>query len=107
MADEKDRFGNKLRDKEHAEENRYFAQQDREKLEKLRAKTADLPVTLGLCPRCGVALVERSHQGVNADDCPKCGGIWLDKGELDQLLERADEGWASRWLRSILSQASR
>jgi Zn-finger nucleic acid-binding protein len=29
------------------------------------------------------------RQGVEIDDCPDCRGVWLDRGELDKLLERA------------------
>lgn len=108
MSDEKDRLGDKLRDKERAEEDRYFADQDRRNLEKLRAKDASPgSVTLGLCPRCGVALAARDYHGVTIDECPRCAGIWLDKGELKAVLEREDEGWGQRWLRSILSGSQR
>lgn len=42
------------------------------------------------CPVCKterLALTERS--GIEIDYCPKCRGIWLDRGELDKLIERA------------------
>jgi hypothetical protein len=107
MSNEKDRFGQKLRDKQRAEEDRYFAEQERAKLERLRAQTQTQPVALGLCPRCGIALAQREHHGVAVDECSTCGGIWLDKGELEQLNERQDEGWATRWLRSVLSGSQR
>ena len=98
MSDEKDRFGEKLRDKQRGDEDRYFAQRDREQLEKLRTQKP-----AARCPRDGSALVEREHIGIKVDDCPTCGGIWLDKGELEHVIERNDEGWAQRWLRSVLS----
>ena len=101
MSEEKDRYGNKLRDKEKGEENRYFAEQERAQLEKLRQKAA--PGPLGLCPRCGLALVARDYHGVAIDDCPKCGGIWLDKGQVESVVEREDETWAHRWLRNVLA----
>jgi len=102
MKDEKDRFGDKLRKKQKAEEDTYFAQQDRSKLEKLRESASGQPA-LGLCPRCGVRLGQREHHQVQVNECSKCGGIWLDKGGLQLLVEREDESWASRWLRSLLS----
>ena len=100
---DKDRFGDKLRDKEKAEEDRYFAAQDRAKVEAIKDKqsTAGEPA-LGLCPRCGTALAEHEHMGVSIDECTACGGIWLDKGELEAIGEREEEGWMSRWLRSVL-----
>ena len=42
------------------------------------------------CPNCpDETLVMSDRQGVEIDYCPKCRGIWLDRGELDKLLERA------------------
>lgn len=42
-----------------------------------------------LCPVCGVALVMAEKQGVEIDYCPKCRGIWLDRGEIDKIVERS------------------
>lgn len=42
-----------------------------------------------LCPHCRVDLVMSERQGVEIDYCPKCRGVWLDRGELDKILERA------------------
>lgn len=39
------------------------------------------------CPDAILAMVDR--QGVEIDYCPSCRGVWLDRGELDKLLERA------------------
>ena len=33
-------------------------------------------------------LVISEHQGVEIDYCPKCRGVWLDRGELDKIIER-------------------
>ncbi len=42
------------------------------------------------CPRCtDTTLVMTDKQGVEIDYCPACRGIWLDRGELDKLLDRA------------------
>ena len=42
------------------------------------------------CPTCpDSTLVMTDRQGVEIDYCPTCRGIWLDRGELDKLLERA------------------
>ena len=42
------------------------------------------------CPACPeVTLVISERQGVEIDYCPQCRGIWLDRGELDKLLERS------------------
>ena len=42
------------------------------------------------CPTCTeTALVMSERQGVEIDYCPQCRGVWLDRGELDKLIERA------------------
>lgn len=42
------------------------------------------------CPRCRHAtLLERLRTGVLVDACPSCGGVWLDRGELERLLVQA------------------
>jgi Zn-finger nucleic acid-binding protein len=40
------------------------------------------------CPRCRVDLLMTDRQGVEIDYCPKCRGVWLDRGELDKIIER-------------------
>jgi predicted NUDIX family phosphoesterase len=97
-----DKFGDKLREKEKAEEDRYFAQQDKKKIETIREHDAP-PVQLGLCPVCGEALASRTVDDVEIDECNSCGGMWLDKGELEQIVTREGEGWAQKWIRSVLS----
>ena len=42
------------------------------------------------CPTCDdVTLVISSREGIEIDHCPECRGVWLDRGELDKILERA------------------
>lgn len=41
------------------------------------------------CPICHVALVISDKQGIEIDYCPQCRGIWLDRGELDKIIERS------------------
>jgi Zn-finger nucleic acid-binding protein len=40
------------------------------------------------CPVCNVALQMMERQNVEIDYCPQCRGIWLDRGELDKIIER-------------------
>lgn len=42
-----------------------------------------------LCPACRVDLVMTDRQGIEIDYCPKCRGVWLDRGELDKIIERS------------------
>ena len=41
------------------------------------------------CPNCNETLVMADRQGVEIDYCPKCRGVWLDRGELDKIIERS------------------
>ncbi len=41
------------------------------------------------CPNCNVSLVMSERQGIEIDYCPQCRGIWLDRGELDKIIERS------------------
>lgn len=41
------------------------------------------------CPICEIPLVMSERQGVEVDYCPKCRGVWLDRGELDKIIERS------------------
>ena len=40
------------------------------------------------CPVDGTTLAMADRQGVEVDYCPQCRGVWLDRGELDKLIER-------------------
>ena len=41
------------------------------------------------CPIDGTALVIADRNGVEIDYCPRCRGVWLDRGELDKIIERS------------------
>lgn len=42
------------------------------------------------CPTCKeVNLVMTDRQGIEIDYCPECRGVWLDRGELDKIIERS------------------
>lgn len=41
------------------------------------------------CPVCNADLQVSDRQGIEIDYCPQCRGIWLDRGELDKILERS------------------
>jgi Zn-finger nucleic acid-binding protein len=41
------------------------------------------------CPVDGATLVIADRNGVEIDYCPQCRGVWLDRGELDKIIERA------------------
>ena len=103
MPDEKDRLGDKLHQKEKAEEDRFFAERDKALLEKLRREKSatELKEVRDLarmrCPKCGERLATVEHLGVTVDECPSCHGMWLDKGELQTLAARERESWLGRF----------
>ncbi len=41
------------------------------------------------CPNCDIALTMADRQGIEIDYCPQCRGVWLDRGELDKIIERS------------------
>lgn len=48
------------------------------------------------CPICIVPLNVAERQGIEIDFCPKCRGVWLDRGELDKIIERSTPETPSR-----------
>lgn len=71
-------------------EDEYFARQNADLIKEMRAKLdADRKKSERqqqlICPRDGADLVETESEHVKVDSCPKCKGVWLDAGELEQL----------------------
>lgn len=48
------------------------------------------------CPVDNETLVMADRNGVEIDYCPKCRGVWLDRGELDKIIEKAADAPAAR-----------
>jgi Zn-finger nucleic acid-binding protein len=46
------------------------------------------------CPTDSATLVMSERSGVEIDYCPECRGVWLDRGELDKIIERAENEMA-------------
>ena len=85
-------------------EEDYFRKKDQEAIEKLRAKmkVAEEAKAAGTssmkCPRCDGSLKESKFEEVTIDTCEKCGGVWLDSGELEQVTRKEEKGgWFSRY----------
>jgi predicted RNA-binding Zn-ribbon protein involved in translation (DUF1610 family) len=106
MPGEKDRLGDKLREVERGREDHYFSKRDEELLEKMRKeRTAQLEAAQKSaarmrCPKCGELLIERMLNEILVDECPSCGGLWLDEGELEKLNDRDGDSWIGRLFRS-------
>lgn len=41
------------------------------------------------CPVCKVTLLMSEKQGIEIDYCPTCRGVWLDRGELEKIIEKS------------------
>ncbi len=41
------------------------------------------------CPTDGATLTMSERSGIEIDYCPTCRGVWLDRGELDKIIERS------------------
>lgn len=88
-----------LRQKAPTKEDEFFAREDRERIERLRAQRQHAEQVAGLiCPRCQGAMAEETHEGVLIDRCTGCGGVWLDPGELQALTAKAGGGGLLGWL---------
>ena len=80
-------------------EEEYFHRKNKEAIEKLREKmkVAEAAKAAGTssmrCPRCDGNLIESKVDEVSIDTCDKCGGVWLDSGELEQLTQREGPGF--------------
>ncbi len=60
------------------------------------------------CPVCVTeSLVMSERSGIEIDYCPKCRGVWLDRGELDKIIERSEKQIASNPLYSQERSAPR
>jgi len=81
-------------------EEEYFRRKDKESLDKLRAalneEAGEGEVTMA-CPRCDGKLHQRNFDDVSIDQCDHCHGIWLDAGELEQIIK--EESGSNRWFK--------
>ena len=97
---------NSMDDRRKGLEEEYFHRKNQEAIEKLRAKmkVAEDAKAAGTssmqCPRCDGNLSETKFEEVAIDTCDKCGGVWLDSGELEQLTRKETGGWFGRLWRS-------
>ncbi|MEI7596887.1 MAG: zf-TFIIB domain-containing protein [Bacteroidota bacterium] len=46
-----------------------------------------------ICPRCNTNLLISNINGIEIDNCPTCRGVWLDRGELEKIIERSNNNW--------------
>lgn len=48
------------------------------------------------CPNCNETLLMSDKNGIEIDYCPSCRGIWLDRGELDKIIERSADPYTPK-----------
>lgn len=80
-------------------ENEYFRRKDDEAIEKIRQKVlSESSIETGLeCPKCDGKLMETDYENIKIDVCDTCSGVWLDAGELAQVVDKNENsGWLSR-----------
>ena len=112
MENEKDRFGEKMRLVERAKEDIYFAAKDRELIEKLKTVLKKVEGRVEedqelICPKCLGKLESYSFMGFFLDRCQACGGIWLDKGELEGILREASRSRVGSLIERFLAKYQR
>jgi hypothetical protein len=83
-------------------EDEYFVREDAEKKRKLalqvkkETEAAELKRLKELhfmrCPKCGLELREVKYSGIDVDVCFACGGVFLDKGEMETLVKHEKSG---------------
>lgn len=94
-------MGDALDDRRKGLEEEHFHRKNKEAVEKMREKmriAADAKAagTSSLrCPRCDGSLKPTTFEEGEVDVCEKCGGIWLDAGELEKLTKKDSSSWLS------------
>ena len=91
-----------------AKEDSYFERRNQEALERLRQKNSDKPL---MSPVTGKPMEKVALHGVVIDRCTESGGIWLDAGELEQIIaslkggsgkEGETHNWVTDFLKGLL-----
>ncbi|MGZ9130294.1 MAG: TFIIB-type zinc ribbon-containing protein [Candidatus Binatia bacterium] len=106
MTDEKDRYGETMKLVERAKEDIYFAERDRELMAKLKGKLQKVEKTvIDLhCPKCAGHLESYTFEGFALDRCDKCGGIWMDRGELEGVVRKVSRGPLGEWFDTLTAK---
>ena len=97
MENDKDRSGEKLKFDERANEDAYFAAKEHELIEAMKAEfqkveAAKREAQIVNCPKCPGKLENYRFMEFVLDRCGSCGGIWLDKGELEGIVRSVTRG---------------
>jgi uncharacterized C2H2 Zn-finger protein len=87
----------------------YFRKLDQELLVALRAQSA-LEIEQAIrqythmrCPKCGEPLEDTPSPGATMAPCPRCGGIWLDKGAWEGRVRSKAHGWLQQFFDGLMA----
>ncbi|MFN8572573.1 MAG: zf-TFIIB domain-containing protein [Gemmatimonadaceae bacterium] len=87
-------------------EDEYFVKLDAELIKSQRAKLdsdrarMERSAHFMKCPKCGANLVETDFHHMKIDKCDECGGVWLDRGEME-MIEHVDQSRVRAFVRSL------
>lgn len=101
---ERDPLGEKIRMKERAEEDQYFAARDRELMAKLRQQQETereetfRELARARCPECGERLQPHPIHGGVIRECPTCYGVWLSRTQIEMVAQQRGKGWTEEFL---------
>ena len=100
---DRDAFVEKLRSREHAEEDVFFGRRDRELIERMRARRHAAEEDAARrrarmrCPECGERLVDVERRGIRTEECPAGHGVWVKPHAIYQIPERERDSWLWRY----------
>ena len=109
MKDEKSRGGENVEFDEKANEDRYFALLEHERINEMKAEfhkgEAERRAALAMnCPKCPGQLERYSFMGFVLERCAGCEGIWLFKGQLHEITRKASRGRLEAFLDRCFSK---
>lgn len=94
-------------------EEEYFAREEIEKKRKLALEQAQAVAQKEReslkalhhmkCPKCGMDLQTITKGKVDVDTCFHCHGVWLDAGELEQIIQQSEQGQGGQVMGAILN----
>ena len=95
MKNERNRPGESF--DERANEDSYFAVQEHELIEQMKSEhqqveAAKRAALMASCPKCSGKFRQYTVKGFVVERCESCEGIWLNKGELAEILRRQAAG---------------
>jgi uncharacterized protein len=86
-----------FQEREHALEEDYFRRKNQELIGNMKRRiAAEAHPDALVCPKCGGELHTGNYENVQIDVCDNCGGVWLDAGEMQKIVQKADKTWIER-----------